>query len=105
MAKDPELHYKSRFPPTLVILRLGGRVMAYGFRPVFRANLYVVWFVSDCVMIKDRFHGVLGLSESEHCVSGHKNPEHNGKRGCAQISANGGAQISANGGVPKFLQT
>ena len=32
--------------------------MAYGFRPVFQANLYVVWFVCDCVKVKDRFHGV-----------------------------------------------
>ena len=39
--------------------------MAYGFRSVFRANLYVVWFVCDCVMVKDRFHGVLGLSETK----------------------------------------
>ena len=61
--------------------------MAYGFHPIFRANLYVVWFVHDCVMVKDRFHGVLGLSETEHCVLGQQNPEHNGKRGCAQIFA------------------
>ena len=61
--------------------------MAYGFRPVFRANLYVVWFVCDCVMVKDWFHGVLGLSETKHCVPGQQNPEHNGKRGCAQIFA------------------
>ena len=38
-------------------------------------------------MIKDRFHGVLGLSETEHCVPGWKNPKQNGKRWCAQISA------------------
>ena len=44
--------------------------MAYGFRSVFRANLYVVWFVCDCVMVKDQFHRVLGMSEIEHCVSG-----------------------------------
>ena len=61
--------------------------MAYGFRPIFRANLYIVWFVCDCVMVKDRFHGVSGLSKTEHCVSGQQNPEHNGKRGCAKISA------------------
>ena len=61
--------------------------MAYGFRSVVRANLYVVWFVCDCVMVKDQFHGVLGLSETEHCVSGQQNPEQNSKRGCAQISA------------------
>ena len=61
--------------------------MAYGFRSVFWANLYVVWFVCDCVMVKDLFHRVLGLSEIEHCVSGQQNLEQNGKRGCAQISA------------------
>ena len=61
--------------------------MAYGFRPIFQAKLYVVWFVCDCVMVKDRFHGVSGLSEAEHCVLGWQNPEQNGKRGCAQISA------------------
>ena len=38
-------------------------------------------------MIKDRFHGVSGLSETEHCVPRWKNPEQNGKRGCAHISA------------------
>ena len=61
--------------------------MAYGFHSVLRANLYVVWFVYDCVMVKDQFYGVLGLSETEHCVLIRQNPEHNGKRGCAQISA------------------
>ena len=61
--------------------------MAYGFRSIFRANLYVVWFVCDCVMVKDRFHRILGLSKIEHCVSGQQNPEQNGKRGCAQISS------------------
>ena len=49
--------------------------MAYGFRSVFLANLYVVWFVYDCVMITDKFHKVLGLSKIEHCVSGQQNPE------------------------------
>ena len=57
--------------------------MAYGFRSVFGENLYVVWFVCDCVMVKDKFHGVLGLFETEHCVSRQQNPEQNGKRGCA----------------------
>ena len=38
-------------------------------------------------MVKDRFHGVLGLSETEHCVLGQQNPKQNGKQGCAQISA------------------
>ena len=61
--------------------------MAYGFRLIFRVNLYVVWFICDCVMVKDWFHGVLGLSETEHCVPGQQNPEQHGKRGCAQISA------------------
>ena len=61
--------------------------MAYGFRPVFRANLYVVWFVCDCVMVKDQFYGVSGLSETEHCVLVRQNPEQNGKQGCAQIFA------------------
>ena len=61
--------------------------MAYGFRPIFRANLYVVWFVCDCVMVKDQFYGVLGLYETEHCVLVLQNPKQNGKRGCAQISA------------------
>ena len=60
--------------------------MAYGFRLVFRANLYVVWFVCDCVIIKDHFYWVLRLFEAENCVLGWKNLEHNGKRGCAQIS-------------------
>ena len=46
-----------------------------------------MWFVCDCVMVKDQFHRVLGLSKIEHCVSRQQNPEHNGKRGCAQISA------------------
>ena len=61
--------------------------MAYGFRSVLRANLYVVWFVCDCVMVKDQFHRVLGLSKTEHCVSRQQNLEQNGKRGCAQIPA------------------
>ena len=38
-------------------------------------------------MVKDWFYGVLGVSEVEHYVLGWKNPEQNGKRGCAQISA------------------
>ena len=44
--------------------------MAYGFCSVFLENLYVVWFVCDCGIVKNRFHRVLGLSEIEHCVSG-----------------------------------
>ena len=39
------------------------------------------------MLVKDQFYGALGLSETEHCVLGWQNPEHNGKRGCAQISA------------------
>ena len=38
--------------------------MAYGFRSIFRANLYVMWFICNCAMVKDRFHGVLGLFET-----------------------------------------
>ena len=63
------------------------RVMAYGSLSGFQANLFVVYFVCDCVMVKDQFLRVLGLSETKHCVSGQQNPEQNGKRGCAQISA------------------
>ena len=37
-------------------------------------------------MVKDRFHEVSGLSETEHCVPGRQNSEQNGKRGCAQSS-------------------
>ena len=60
--------------------------MAYGFRPVFRANLDVMWFVCDCMMVKDQFYRVLGLSETEQCGMGWQNPEQNDKRGCAKIS-------------------
>ena len=61
--------------------------MAYEVSSGFRANLYVVWFVCDCVLVKDQFHDVLELSKTEHRVSGQQNPEQNGKRGCAQNSA------------------
>ena len=64
--------------------------MAYEFCSVFRANLYVVWFVCDCVMVKDLFHRVLGLSEIEHCVSGQQ------KKIPIRM---------ANEGVPKFPHT
>ena len=37
--------------------------------------------------IKYRFHEVSRLFKTEHCVPGRQNPEHNGKRGCAQIYA------------------
>ena len=57
--------------------------MAYGFRSVFRVNLYVVCLVCYCVMVKDQFHRVSGLSKTEHCVLGRQNPKQNGKRGCA----------------------
>ena len=46
-----------------------------------------MWFVFYCVMVKDQFYKVSGLSKTEHCVSGQQNFELNGKRGCAQISA------------------
>ena len=55
--------------------------MAYGFRPVFQANLDVVWFFCDGVMVKDQFYGVLGLSETGHYVLGWQNPKQNDKRG------------------------
>ena len=77
--------------------------MAYESRSVFRANLYVVWFVCDCVMVKDRFHRVLGLSKIEHCVSGQQNPEHKGKRGCAQISAHPCESVVSNLDDHNFL--
>ena len=35
--------------------------------------------------VKDQFHGVLGLSKTQQCVSEWQNPEYNGKRGCAHI--------------------
>ena len=49
--------------------------MAYGFLPVFRANLDVVWFVCDGVMVKDHFYRVSRLSETGHYVLGWQNPE------------------------------
>ena len=55
--------------------------MAYEFRPVFRANLDVMWFVCDCMMVKDQFYRVLGLSETEQCGMGWQNPEQNDKTG------------------------
>ena len=79
--------------------------MAYRFRPIFLANLYVVWFVCDCVMVKDQFHGVLGLSETKHCVMGQQNPEHNGKRGCAQISAHPRESAASTSDDHNFLRT
>ena len=77
--------------------------MAYGFRPIFQANLEVVWFVCDCVMVKDQFYGVSGLSETEHCVLGWQNPEQNGKRGCAQISAHPCELVASNLDGHNFL--
>ena len=38
-------------------------------------------------MVKDHFHGISRLSETQHCVPGWQNPKQNGKRGCAQISS------------------
>ena len=66
--------------------------MASGFCSIFWVKLYVVWFVCDCVMVKDRFHRVLGLFETEQCVSGQQNPEWNGKRG--DSCHNRGARIN-----------
>ena len=44
--------------------------MAYGFRPVFWANLFVMWSLCDYVMVEDQFYRVSGLSEAEHCIMG-----------------------------------
>ena len=74
---------RGRFPPTLVILRLGAVVMAYGFRLVFPGEF--VCCVCDCVMVKDRFHGVLGQSKLNIVFRDSKIPSK-----------------MANGGVPKF---
>ena len=62
--------------------------MAYGFCSVFRANLYVVWFVCDCVRVKGRFHRVLGMSELNIVFWDSKIPS-----------------IMENVGVPKFPHT
>ena len=55
--------------------------MAYGVSFDFRDEFVCCVVVCDCVMVKDRFHRVLGLSKTEHCVSGQQNPEQNGKWG------------------------
>ena len=55
--------------------------------PHFRVNLRCVWFRCCCVTVKEWFHRVSGLSETEHYVPRRKNPERNGKWGCAQIFA------------------
>ena len=77
--------------------------MAYGFRPVFQANLDVAWFVCDGVMVKDQFYGISGLSEIGHCVLGWQNPEQNGKRRCAQISAHLCESVASTSDGHKFL--
>ena len=69
-AENPERRYKRYISSYSSYFTLRGRVMAYGFRSVFWANLYVIWFVCDCAMVKDWLHRVLGLSKIEHCVSG-----------------------------------
>ena len=63
--KNPELCYKRYVSSYSSYFTPRGRVMAYGFRPVFRANLDVMWFVCDCGMVKDQFYRVSGLSEIE----------------------------------------
>ena len=62
--------------------------MAYGFRPVFRANLYVVWFVCDFVMVKDQFYGLRDCPRPNTMFWDGKIPS-----------------IMENGGVPKFPHT
>ena len=44
--------------------------MVYGFRSVLWANLYVMCSFCDYVMVEDKFYGVSGLSETEHCILG-----------------------------------
>ena len=53
--------------------------------------------------VKDRFHRVLGLSETKHCVSGWKNPKQNDKRGCAQISAHRCKSVASTSNDHNFL--
>ena len=72
--------------------------MAYGFCSISQANLYVVWFVCDCVMVKDWFHRVLGLSETEDCVS-----RAEWERGCAQISAHPCESVASTLDCHNFL--
>ena len=53
--------------------------------------------------VKDRFHGVSGLFETEHSVSGRQNPVHNGKWGCAQISAHPCESVASTSDDHNFL--
>ena len=62
--------------------------MAYGFRPVFRENLYVVLFVCDCVMVKDQFTGFRECLRLNTVFWDGKIPS-----------------IMENGGVPKISHT
>ena len=62
--------------------------MAYGFRSVFRVNLYVVWFVCDYVMVKTGFIGFWDF------------PKHNIVFQDSKIPSR-----MENGGVPKFPHT
>ena len=71
--------------------------------PHFRANLRCVWFGCCYVTVKDRFHGVSGLSDIEHCIPRRKNPEQNGKRGCAQIFAHPCESVASTLDGHKFL--
>ena len=62
--------------------------MAYGLRSVFWANLYVVWLVCDCVMVKDLFIGFWDCPKQNIVFRDSKIPSR-----------------IANGGVPKFPHT
>ena len=62
-----------------------------------------MWFGCCCGTVKDWFHGVSGLSETEHCVSGRKNPEQNEKWGCAHISAHPCESVASNLNDHNFL--
>ena len=53
--------------------------------------------------VKNRFHGVSELSETKHCVPGRQNLEHNGRRGCAQISAHRCKSASSTSDSHNFL--
>ena len=58
-AKNSKLRYKRYVSSYSGYFTPRGCVMAYEFRSIFQENLYVVWFICYCVMVKDWLHGVL----------------------------------------------
>ena len=68
----------------------------------FSGEFVCCMVVCDCVMVKDRFHEILGLYETEHYVMGQQNPEQNGKRGCAQIFSHPCESASSTSDDHKF---